>query len=410
MTEKKRNNGLPLQWVIPFIILFATWSFLGGWITLFSREWIWLMVGVLALPSIVPHFFKTKAFIALSVYILVVFMNHISGDEYYDSVVFIVMDICQLLFYGGICYYITQKPDERVVSLIIYFIIFVIIFTSIATYYADLRINNIVRTVISYSNLGVDYTPYYRMGVCEYTMPHSLPVLIPPLVLWIKSKGIDSWTKFTAITVLFFLILLVWTSASTTALLVMLLSFAISIVINPNKDFSKNIGRIIIVGLLFLPLTFSQVQLNIIHTLENVMPDENFNKQKLSDFETRILYGENAGGDLNTRVDLYNQSLETFSQNILLGSNSKKDIGGHSVLMDRLAMLGLVGIIPLLLFFWYLFNSMLQNTLPRDRLFLIIGFLCFLLMIFLKNVYNSWIFIAAFVLLPGLIHFVRIRK
>jgi hypothetical protein len=363
-----------------------------------------LLLGVLSLPFIVPQFFISRAFVALSIYIAVVFMNYLSGDEYYSDIVYVLMDICQLLFYGGVCYYLINKPSDSVSSTIIFLEFFVIIFTSIATYYADMLLPNIVRTVKTLNNGGDDCTLYYRMGVCEYTMSHSLPALIAPLLLWIKTLYLKKWFRIMALVVLFFVILLVWTSAATTALLVMIMAIVMSITINPRKEFKKNFARILILGLLISPIMSKQVQLGIIQTLYEIMPDENNNKNKLSDFEVRIKYGDKAGGDLNVREDLYHQSLETFSKNIITGSNSKKAIGEHSVLMDRLAMLGIVGVIPLLCFFWYLFRIMYLKTMPNYRPFLVIGIWCFLAIYMLKNIYNSWLLISVFVLLPIMIN------
>lgn len=403
MSINSKNNGL--QWVIPFVILFCSWSFLGGWISLFGRLWIWLILGSLSLAFIVPGFFKTKAFFALLLYALVVFINFIGGDEYYKSFIYVSVDVLQFLFFGGVGYYLIHSKDEEQLSgKIMYLALIVIVFTSIGTFFADKIYPNIVRTLVVYRNVGVSCEPYYRLGVCRYDMPHAMPILIPAFILWLKQKQTGRWGKILALIMLLFDLLLIWTSGATTPLLLAVFALGASLVIIPTYNRKKNIGRVLIFLILASPLTMSSVQLNIIHSLGRIIPDENSNKGKLKDFEDRIVYGEEEGGDLKGREDLYATSFEAFVKNPILGTDKLDDLGGHSIILDRLGTLGLVGFIPFILFLWFMIKDAFSNISPHKRMFYIIGVCCFLLMFALKNVSESWMHLAAFILLPIMIN------
>ena len=56
--------------------------------------------------------------------------------------------------------------------------------------------------------------------------------------------------------------------------------------------------------------------------------------------------------DLNSRLKLYNKSIDSFKNNILIGSFGENKVGGHSTWLD---FIGLYGLFSILLFI-YLYN------------------------------------------------------
>lgn len=368
-----------------------------------GRVWFWLVLGIIALITVVPQFFKTKAFYALVMYGVVVVFNHIMGDGYYASWPFLISDISSLVFYGGVYYYLFHGAENKTRNVIMYFLLFVIVFTSIGTYFADKSSPDIVRAMVLYSNKGADNSPFYRMGVCHYSMPHALPVLIAPFFLWLKSNRIKRKIKYLMLLVLLFLLLLVWTSGATTPLLISVFALFVSLFIGPQKTYKNNLLILAIVFAITIPLLTDEVQLEVIHYLEGVVPEENANYGKLQDFENNIIYGE-ASGDMAARSDLYGKSISAFLNNMVLGTNNKLSVGGHSVILDRFAMLGIVGMLPFLLFFYYLFKDMYYNTPSNRRIFILIGIICFVLMLLLKNILGMWMYTAVFVMLPLMVN------
>lgn len=389
---------MKLARLIPAFVLIFTWSFLGGWITIFARYWIWVTLGGILVIRLAPTFFSSKQFLFLAFYGLIIILNYLNGDHYYNSIVKVIFEIMLLVFSGGLCYIFTNTNiNFRIIKIILFIGAFVIIFTSIGTYLADKMFPDIVRTMVTYANNGIPIAPYYRMGVCDYNMPHAMPILIPPLIMMIKKKDIAKSIRILCVIVLIFALLLVYTSGATTPLIISLFALLCSLLANPQKKLKANMSLLIIAAIIAIPALNKDVQLSVVHFFERLLPEENQNQSKLRDIESTIIYGETTG-DMEAREDLYSQSLSTFQDNILIGSNA--GTGGHSILLDRLGTLGVVGIIPYLLFIWFILKSVFLRIPESNRFFFIIGVFCFLLTIATKNMGGIWMWMAICVFLP----------
>lgn len=394
-----RHNALYAGF-IPVLVLILTWSFLGGWITLFSRQWIWVLFGSILVVGHATSFLKSKQIGYLAIYSVVLIANLLAGDSCFDSPIKIIYEITLLFFCSGLCYLLLDdKIRGGIAKSILWIGAFVVIFTAIGTFIADRNMPGIVRMLVVYTNHGVSCVPYYRIGVCEYTMPHAIPILIPPLVMWIKNRSIKGNIRLLSLIVLIFILLLIYISGTTTPLLVALLALSCSLLVNRKKSLSTNIIRIIVVAALLLPVLNKDVQLSIIHGLESVIPEDNSNYNKLVDFENLIMFDETTG-DVEERRGLYDASLSSFFDNILIGGSKTASLGGHSILLDRLGSLGLVGTIPYLVFIWLLAKSVYKRLPDENKVYYVIGVICFLLMLALKNMDGTWMWITMCVFLP----------
>ncbi len=386
------------------------WSFLGGWVTLFARTWIWLAVGVMALFFVAPGFFRTKAFLAIIFYTIIIILNYISGDNYYQTWADVIFEFLTLSFYGGVSYYLLHKSSEQVRNLVLYYILFIIVFTSIATFIVDLANPDIVRIAATANMAGGGASPYYRLGVCDYSMPHALPILIPPIVMWLKKKDLKTFVRLLVMALLLFVLLLVWTSGTTTPLLLAFFALVSSLFTSQRFSTKKNIRVLAVVSLLTFLLSSDTLQLNIIHYLEQVMPTDNSNYGKLQNFEDNIIYGAESAGDLTSRKNLYEQSFTAFINSPILGVNDRNEIGDHSIILDRLAMFGIVGIAPYILFFIMTFRDMYCCTVSKKRIFIILGIFSFVAMEFLKNILGNWMYCTVLVFLPLMVNYEKSQK
>jgi len=95
-------------------------------------------------------------------------------------------------------------------------------------------------------------------------------------------------------------------------------------------------------------------------------------------------------------------SLNAFLGNLLLGTNKGSDIGGHAYFMDRAGLLGLTGIIPLFLFFFFQVNITYKSMPNPTRIYYLIGVSAFIILGFQKNMagFEYWLYL--FFLLPSL--------
>jgi len=107
-------------------------------------------------------------------------------------------------------------------------------------------------------------------------------------------------------------------------------------------------------------------------------------------------------GPIATRQELHNMSLTAFLNHPLLGTNKGSDIGGHAYFMDRAGLLGLVGFIPLFLFFYYQIKTTYENLSNSIRMYYLIGVVSCIILGFQKNMsgFEYWLYL--FFLLPAL--------
>jgi O-antigen ligase len=105
-------------------------------------------------------------------------------------------------------------------------------------------------------------------------------------------------------------------------------------------------------------------------------------------------------GSATTRTNLYIDSLITFINNPIYGSNSLMDIGEHSFFIDRMAALGLIGIIPLVTLI-ILFNRYIYKKLSHTKNYYILCVSLYIMLWLLKNVMNYQMLLYAMTILPG---------
>ena len=86
----------------------------------------------------------------------------------------------------------------------------------------------------------------------------------------------------------------------------------------------------------------------IFDTAEVIVGDESIYAEKIEELRLSFMEDQTIG-DMEGRFDRYGQSARLFFDNIFLGSNQMP--GRHSSLLDKLGTLGLIGFIPLMLFF-----------------------------------------------------------
>ena len=153
-----------------------------------------------------------------------------------------------------------------------------------------------------------------------------------------------------------------------------------------------------------LPIAASDdVQLAVLDAAETVLGSESVFAEKIEEFRYSIENEGKMSGDMQGRVDRYNKSLDMFFANPLWGKNTKP--GNHASLIDRLGSFGLLGFIPLMLFFWYSLKRVFEY-LPADSLmFYIQGIFAAMVMLGTKGMWNWSMFYNLFILLPFIIYY-----
>ncbi len=122
---------------------------------------------------------------------------------------------------------------------------------------------------------------------------------------------------------------------------------------------------------------------------------------KIEDTMTMLETGKTVG-QIAGRQELHNMSFNAFLNHPLLGTNKGSDIGGHAYFMDRAGLLGLVGFIPLFLFFYNQIKITYENLPNSIRMYYLIGVVACIILGFQKNMagFEYWLYL--FFLLPAL--------
>ena len=158
----------------------------------------------------------------------------------------------------------------------------------------------------------------------------------------------------------------------------------------------------ILLFVIIIPLVLSQTaQIKMLEAVSALTQNNSLLEIKRMDIEESIMYGEGQGG-VAERQSLYKTSFDTFLENPIMGVNEKK-YGGHSALLDRLAVLGLLGFIPLCLILYRTYTFTLRFLTIDSRVYYKMGFLMGIIMMLAKNMFGWALLFSMFFLLPILL-------
>ena len=388
-----------------WILVMLSMTFpLFNYLPIFQRHYIFLFLGLVLLFLYAQRLLQTNYFVALFVYIMIVTFNYYIGDVFFRSSNMVVKEATMLVFPLGMYYSLRKYYDKQLFHLIlIIFGIFLIESTVIAAI-ANHQYPGIIRYLSSAEGLEENsqiLLPYLKLGISDYAMPHALPVLIAGLVYGVRNtKG---FYRIACIVLIVTTFVLAYVSNSSTALIMTLIVFFFSLLINPKKS-HKNVITIFIMFLFITPvLSNKDVQVGMLKGLNLLVPEEANIHRKIEDIEASIIYGD-AEGTVENRTIQYGLTIDEFLKHPLLGTSELT--GGHSSVLDRFATLGIVGMFPFVLFL-ILFSKSVLRSLPRDRHFYyLLGFFSAIVMLTSKNAMSWAMWLCVLFLLPGILLFV----
>lgn len=352
MNSISNKNKLPYLYV--FIVFCMTFNAVNYW-PLFGISSICIFLGILLPILICPSFYRTKQFWLLVLYTIIVVLNNISGDEYFDNRNYMLNTFIGFYVSLSISYYVLTKNNIGLIHAIINTLFIVLLWTTIATAIFDYSYPGIVRmlhsAVVRGGNITNEaniqaYKFYYAMGLSSFSLPHALPLMIPPFVLGLKNKSLTKSRRIFSGVMLLCCLLLIYYSGAMGPLLVAIMILILSFIVHKG-NVSSNLLKILFIAIIFIPFIVNdQNILAILEWADDLLGGEGYFHSKVIDIQDTIIYGE-ASGDIEGRQDLYSNSINTFIENPLnMIIGAQRGFGGHSVIIDRLASLGLVGFVP----------------------------------------------------------------
>lgn len=232
-------------------------------------------------------------------------------------------------------YYFTQDTS-RIIGSYSKIIIFAFVVTMITTIIGCIQNPNAARIIATIANAqDAEAILFDMQNIGGYNFVYYMILLYPVLIMAYKTKKV----KFLPTIILTTIILAtVIYSEYTTALLLFVIT---SILFFTKKNLSaRGVVVISIIAVLFL-FVFNSVVSDFLQWLGNASGSEVI--------KTRLdaLAGGQAGlqASEDNRIQLYQQSLDVFSQNFLFGTfiNRTRMDGSHSFILDNLAQFGILG-------------------------------------------------------------------
>ena len=372
-----------LSTVCVILIIVSVFSLLYGWVPVLHSQAYIAIVAILTTAAIAPRFFVTKQFFLILFYAIVVWLNAKAGDEYtFDKT---VMDGLLLGMCGGFSFYLMQSDDQKVKKWISIGVLTVVIIQTIPSLIMYTVSQDTIRffiTQIYHGNDEMDWNTLYRMGIMNYDVTHSLPMLVPPLMMWLRTKdGSKIWKCFCFISLVCVLVSS-YIYDVTTVQLLSLFSIVTSFLIYPNQN-KANRQRLIFATVLILPFAFSTtLQDSVLKGVGAV--SEGVLKEKVEDARYDLTH-DSSTGDMANRSELYNLSINTFFESPIWGTNDFSKIGLHSAIFDRMGAFGLFGIVPYLLILILLIKECRGKMSLSSRWYFSICIISFCALILIKN-------------------------
>ena len=396
----RRKNSLSVIYCL--LIVCGTFSLIHGWFPQLHRL-VYICAAIIMLSVIlVPEFFRSKIFLWSVFYAAIVYMNHLFGDAYTEDK--LILDGLTMISCGCLSYYYLLHDDTKSKRLLIILSLVIVGVDMLGTLLMYMVDPEIVRSDQMIANGGDNEStlPFYRYGMVEYDVLHGLPVLIPPLVMWIRNKKTSFVWKVVSGLALVCLLILLYIGDATTPILLALFAVVVSLLIVQNNH-KKSVQRMVVISLLASPFLVSDsFMLGILSSASKVTSGEL--QKKIEDASAGIKYG-GLEGDAGTRYELYEHSFNAFIENPIWGGDDLDKLGGHSALFDRLGSFGLLGSIPWVIVI-VLFIRFIYKYIPyRARDYFIVGSFCFVALMILKNMSYFYTWFTFMVLLPCMLTF-----
>lgn len=247
--------------------------------------------------------------------------------------------LLQIGLYPLLMIYISVYCNEKFIRYLFWAIVGSYIFTAITTYIGCIMYPGAARTLaVPEGDIGIDiYSMYKIANIGNLTFTYSLVLLLPPIIYLIKSKIVGILIPIVMLCILTITII---ETEYTTALLLMLISYSLFLL--PLHIERRHI-LLLVIAIIFVFLLGKYVIGGILIEMSTIISSDTISV-RLYDLGTILTHGiDNAeDGDVGTRMDLYNISINSFLQHPLWGGNIA---GGHSLFFDSLALFGLLGLL-----------------------------------------------------------------
>lgn len=395
--------------LIVLIVASLTFLIIPAWLPFLRRGWQLLVFATILLVFNGSRYFSFRAIVALITYFLVLVFHVYWGDVYFGSISSAIYEILILFVPSSLILYYIKSGNTKTIRMLVYITIGALLFEVVSSFIIFETNPGIIRSLAGLSSM--DENPqmvyeFYKLGLMDYTMGHAIPIFIPTLFCHFK-ENVRKW-KWISLVLIIVCVFLVWLSESSTALLLTCMMLILGMVVSVNATLKKQITIIIALTFITIILFSNSYVLNRFFDVAETLVDDNsiyvekIEELRMSSLEDRI------EGDMEGRIDKYDRSLSLFLDNIFWGSNQMP--GRHSGILDRLALLGLSGFIPLALFFFFSLKEVWKYIPQNRKIYYLESMVAAFLMLLFKAMWLWTIFLFLFVLSPCVLYMRQQQK
>lgn len=293
--------------------------------------------------------------IKIIVSILPILSIHILSLLYFNSsnIIIQIYQILQVGLYPLIFMYISKTGDVKSYKILFWAVACSYTLTALTTYIGCVTYPGAARDLaMPEEMIGSDvYSLYKKANIGNLSFTYSLLFIIPLLIYMVKSR---ICRRIESVSMLIIVSISILKTEYTTALLLMVLCFILFFL--PNK---LNIGSLIsIVALMLVIFLLAKPFIGelLLHASSHFESSSSTISVRLYDLGILLSNDLNAvnGGDIWSRYELYNQSIQEFFHSPLWGGSN--NVGGHSLLFDSLGRFGLIGLVALILMYKKVFS------------------------------------------------------
>lgn len=355
---------------------------------------------IILFPTIVTR----RSIIALFVYIIILLLFFLSGNAFYDDVNGVLIEPFTMMV-GLLLIEYALKYDSNyrfTLTMVFTFILANVVMSIISIPMLQAQPN-----LIRMSGRSDEFEIYSNLfiWVVQYQTVHGLPFLFAPLVFLCRrcfknnKKLFVFWISVTAI-----LGYLVFRSNAATSFILSAIMVLIGFIFNMENFSGKVVIRLTLIGILGFILMQPSVIDPILSYAQSQMDSGGMGYKRMGELRESVVYSD-ASGDLEARQELYSKSSTLFWESPLWGTSKPEQIGRHSWIMDRLALLGILFSIPLFYVFKF-FCASVYRSLHHTKVIFVCGFVSMLLLLSIKNSFGQGSWLYGFAFLPLLCRYI----
>lgn len=366
-----------------------------------------MLIGMVVALLECNGYFKKKQFAFLIWYEAILCLNLLMRDPLYAETTGYLYQMMGVAMTSMIGFYMLRTREYKIAKITLYMLMIMLIVNAVGSAIIDVAFPGSIRAVVTdYHNTGNQKLAYsfYKYGLASYSLPHAIPVIIPILVYSIKVV-LEKRLRLFFIIVLAACLALCYFGGSTTALLIGVFAFTISLFTSPKQGGRQVVMFGLFAIIMVIIMSNDDIVLAILEWFDNVIGGEGYFHKKVVDFEYSVMNNDVSDSAVEGRSRLYGMSLDAIIANPIFGTNDDV-MGHHSVLLDHWACLGIIGFFPFALFIYHQLKDS-YKTIPQNSLYFYIeGCLVGVMMLLVKNTgdWEMWLFL--FLLLPLIAQYV----